>query len=1043
MIKALNLAFFGFSSNFIYFKGYFFVMAEKKSDLPVEGGGTQTEVGETPRDFGLEERIEVLKEDPDTDIFDEVISGKKRAARKIEVPVVEEKIAEIKPVKDLPAKQKNAKKSASKKSKKQGPQPVVEKSFEPESVGVKPADEPADELADEPESIDDSVEEKTGPDSEEIIEGDEAGDEKEIDLEHETGSREEGATIGDESRRREIKEMILKKASLLSVKDIGGSDSLPLKFLEDEKTKSVFIGRKKSVYKEYGFESSLLLGRVNESEHKEKFVYLDGLNPHVVFICGARGSGKSYALGIIAEELALKNKNVGTIMIDPIGVFWSMRFPNTEEREVQKLKEWGLKPRGLDNLKVFIPIGLTSSVPKSTYDKGFAIQPSLLTGEDWTLTFMIDRFSITGLLLEQALKKVEKGYVETESGKKIGGKGKNYSLDDIINCLHNDKEINSREIGYKQDSIRALTSRFAAAKTWGIFSEKGTPLGELSREGQLTILDTSFLEDNVTALVIGVLARRILSARKLSTRKEAANKFKSMEVDELFELEIPPTWLIVDEAHTLIPSGNEKTPASNPLIEYAKQGRRPGCSLVFATQQPSAIDTKVLSQLDIILTHKLVFDDDVKAVNKRTPTIIPAKYRKSSFIKTLPVGVALTGDRREETTRAFVMEIRPRFSQHEGRDVEATKVKSDMKPVQARQLALDMIAKDVLKEKTLEFEKIESIIGLMNSKYKAGLDIDSVLKELENRGLFVGQKTVSTEPIKKEAEETQEESSEDADEADEAAQGETEAGGQEGDDGTALQNESEKKSDLQTELLALPLRVDKAKAQGILNSVRGKKLFGLLGEDEKIESFGLKYLTVWKVRYDVISRSGKEFLTRHCFINAHTGEFIHFLNDQFVESSGLKEFFDMDDEDLAVLLLLNKGGHTADELVAKTGFGDGKIHRILSKLNEKSLIGAIVNNRSGKRTFGLKEKLDIPLSERHDLLESISKLPFVRAEMVNKGHEVFLKKHVPLVLQKLWKNVVVKDVSEIYKPVWEAALSMQNKQRLVQIDAVTGKVLSK
>ena len=43
------------------------------------------------------------------------------------------------------------------------------------------------------------------------------------------------------------------------------------------------------------------------------------------------------------------------------------------------------------------------------------------------------------------------------------------------------------------------------------------------------------------------------------------------------------------------------------------------------------------------MAHKLVFDDDIKAIHKRTPTIVPGPYKKPNFIKTLPIGNALTG----------------------------------------------------------------------------------------------------------------------------------------------------------------------------------------------------------------------------------------------------------------------------------------------------------------------------------------------------------------------------------------------------------------
>ncbi|MBU1120878.1 hypothetical protein KJ660_03275, partial [Candidatus Micrarchaeota archaeon] len=195
----------------------------------------------------------------------------------------------------------------------------------------------------------------------------------------------------------------------------------------------------------------------------------------------------SYVLGVIAEELALKNSNVGIVVIDPIGVFWSMKYANKEEKELSALIEWGLEPQGLDNLKVFIPAGMKNETPKNTYDATFSIQPSLLTSEDWCLTFGMERFGPSGLLLDKVIKKVEHGY-KTIEGKYVKANKQGFSLDGMINCLETDEELNSRERGYKQDSIRALVSRFEAAKSWGIFDEKGTPLGELSRENQLTVL---------------------------------------------------------------------------------------------------------------------------------------------------------------------------------------------------------------------------------------------------------------------------------------------------------------------------------------------------------------------------------------------------------------------------------------------------------------------------------------------------------------------------------------------------------------------------
>src|SRR3989338_4655791 len=442
-----------------------------------------------------EERIEEDSAGAEADIFDELLSEEKGGkARKMPEPEEVERV-------EKPVKKERAKRQA-----KEG-KPEHEKA--PEEI---PEDAENNEDAEDPE------------DSEE------------------GGIGTAGSDIERPSREH-IRKTIIENAELSSISESAGASAVPLKFLEDKDGKAVFIGRKKAFLLKYGFEGALHIGRIaaNETEHQNKDIYFDSLNPHVVFVCGARGSGKSYDLGVIAEELALKNPNIGTIVIDPIGVFWSMRHPNKEEKEIAELTKWGMLPQGLHNLKVFIPEGMAEKVPKTTYDATFAMPPIILTADDWCLTFGIERFSPTGLLLDLVLKRVEHGYKNLQ-GKSIKAKEKGFSLEDLIECLHSDSELNSRERGYKQDSIRALASRFEAAKTWGIFDEKGTPLAELSREGQLTIIDTSFLEDNVSALVIGILARRILAARKLSTRKESAKRFKTVDVDELLEVEIPPTW---------------------------------------------------------------------------------------------------------------------------------------------------------------------------------------------------------------------------------------------------------------------------------------------------------------------------------------------------------------------------------------------------------------------------------------------------------------------------------------------------------------------
>ena len=61
-------------------------------------------------------------------------------------------------------------------------------------------------------------------------------------------------------------------------------------------------------------------------------VHVDVLSPHIILICGKRGYGKSYTMGVFIEEISHLEKevrdNLGVVVIDTLGIFWTMHFPN-------------------------------------------------------------------------------------------------------------------------------------------------------------------------------------------------------------------------------------------------------------------------------------------------------------------------------------------------------------------------------------------------------------------------------------------------------------------------------------------------------------------------------------------------------------------------------------------------------------------------------------------------------------------------------------------------------------------------------------------
>lgn len=754
---------------------------------------------------------------------------------------------------------------------------------------------------------------------------------------------------------------------------VGDSDQ-KLRLLGNET--HAFVGRRRSMLSKYGKEGALLLGKSAEKTNFGQEILLDALSPHVIFICGSRGSGKSYSLGVIAEELVLKNPNVACVVIDPIGIFWSMKYPNNDEKELKDLGDWGLEPQGIDKTQVFIPFGLRKRVPKETYDKLFSIRPAELTVDEWCLTFGLSRFSPTGLLLGKAIEKAKE-------------KHKNFGLNDLIKTIEKDPELVSKEKGYKQDTRRALVSRFEAAKTWGILSKEGTTLSEICKEGHISVIDISFLEENVASLVIGMLSRKILNARKLMTRKTAMKKYALGDMDELLDVEIPPTWFFIDEAHTLIPSGNIKTAASNSLIEYVKQGRRPGCSLVFATQQPSAIDTKVLSQLDMLLCHKLVFDEDIKAVIKRMPTLLPKEYRKGRFLKRIPIGVALLGDRVEETSRAFSVKIRPRFSQHEGRETRSIELDEAIDPEKVKDLLSNLVYKKLMQVGNMSLQKVDETVETINRRYKLRIKSDDVIKKiLKEKKCVMSEGRIFIPGFEEKAE------------LEEKMQGMT----------------------------ALKIRINKEDIEKIVEKNRKKKTLGLFGKEETLKNLELLYEPVFKVDFDVILSKG--YMPQSVYIDSDYEMYYH-EKGKLKKTNDVKEVLDLNEKNVKVLNALKK---TKDlKKISKiTGFTPQAITRYLNDLVKMNL----VKKNEEKKKYSLMKKLDIPKKLDVEKFARVDTL-LEKVSPSNLGFEdLSVNEKVLKKIPTLFENCKVRKIEKFLKPVWKATYESKEGVRIQKFDAI-------
>jgi hypothetical protein len=362
----------------------------------------------------------------------------------------------------------------------------------------------------------------------------------------------------------------------------------------------------------------------------------------------SHNSGKSYTSAVIAEEVTKLpdevRQNLSCLMIDTMGIFWSMKNPN--DRQIMELTEWNLKPRGFD-VKIIIPMGMKPYYDKYgiSYDGIFSIKPSELSAADWALTFNISLFDSIGILLERIIKKLQ---------------GRDYSIEDIISEIGSDKRSDEKE-------KMILENRFISSKGWGVFSQESASIENFLNPGVVTVLDVSLQETNVRSLMIGILCREIYQARM------AARRIEEMELTggETAK-KVPMTWITIDEVHEYLPDEGE-TPATRDLLTLLRQGRQPGVSLVLITQRPDKIHGDAISQADLVIAHRLTAKPDVEALSAIMQTYLLFDIRK--LLGELPKnkGAALILD--DNSERIFNIQVRPRQSWHAGESPIALKEK--------------------------------------------------------------------------------------------------------------------------------------------------------------------------------------------------------------------------------------------------------------------------------------------------------------------------------------------------------------------------------
>ena len=420
----------------------------------------------------------------------------------------------------------------------------------------------------------------------------------------------------------------------------------------------IIIGRTEADKEKYGISGSVFIGKhyvkMGQTVSLSNKVFLDVAKSHVVFIVGKRGSGKSYSMSVIAEGIndlpeEIKS-NLSVIMLDTMGIFWTMKYPNTKEKEL--LDEWELESKGI-NVQIFTPVGYYEEYKEKGIptDFPFSIRISELSAEDWCMILNVSMTEPVEILIERILNGLKEENLD-------------YDIGNIVKAVKADDR--------SEQSVKdAVENRFLVAEKWGLFSKEGTLIEDLVIPGQISVLDVSAYAttsgaENLRALVIGLVAQKLfvqrMASRKAEEQASISEQIHFFEEEKEGKKE-PIVWLIIDEAHEFLPNKG-KTPATLPLVTLLREGRQPGISLVLASQQPGKIHSDVFTQADVVIAHRITANIDVQALGN-----IMQSYMREGLDKQLNIlppeeGAAIIFDDINE--KLYPIRVRPKYSWHGG-----------------------------------------------------------------------------------------------------------------------------------------------------------------------------------------------------------------------------------------------------------------------------------------------------------------------------------------------------------------------------------------
>ncbi|CDF57184.1 ATP-binding protein [Thermobrachium celere] len=367
--------------------------------------------------------------------------------------------------------------------------------------------------------------------------------------------------------------------------------------------------------------------------------------PHIG-IFGGSGSGKSFGLRVILEELM--KKNIPTVVLDP---HFEMNFKDNQqgiEKEYQYNfigkfecleigKDVGVKFENLTTRDLINLIGAASA--------------GTLTDSMTNVIEQIHKNRDTYFSFERKLSLLKEAQ-EIGSEKKI--LDRKAKCDEDMDASRFDEMLDLfREYGsLPTQSINGVLWRLQRLQKDGIFTNDITKVEKCLQAGKLAVVQGPIK-------ILNVFSTYLIS-NLYYKRREYRDALQRGDAKDFF----PPFIIAFDESHNFAPKGYD-TPSKSIIKEIAQEGRKYGVFLILATQRPTLLDETVTAQLNTKLVFRTVRASDIATIKeetditneeaKRLPYLRSGDVFISSalFGRTVPVRIRLSHTTTSHTQNPF------------------------------------------------------------------------------------------------------------------------------------------------------------------------------------------------------------------------------------------------------------------------------------------------------------------------------------------------------------------------------------------------------